>query len=45
MNVAPAGLDIIGVSTTQGVTYERHYAPNWLIGYMDEEWDDISTDT
>ena len=34
----PASLD-------SGVTMERHYALNWLIGYMDEEWDDISTDT
>lgn len=29
----------------QGVVMERHYALNWLIGYMDQEWDDISTDT
>lgn len=28
-----------------GVTLERHHALNWLIGYMDQEWDDISTDT
>jgi hypothetical protein len=28
-----------------GVTMERHYALNWLIGYMEQEWDDISTDT
>jgi len=28
-----------------GVTMERHYAFNWLIGYMEQEWDDISTDT
>jgi len=28
-----------------GVTMERHYALNWLIGYMDQAWDDISTDT
>jgi len=27
------------------VTLERHYALNWLIGYMEQEWDDISTDT
>jgi Domain of unknown function (DUF4272) len=27
------------------ITYERHYALNWLIGYMDQEWDHISTDT
>jgi hypothetical protein len=35
---APAGLD-------GGVVMERHYALNWLIGYEDQEWDDISTDT
>ena len=35
---APAGLD-------SGVTLERHYALNWLVGYMGQEWDDISTDT
>lgn len=34
----PAGLD-------PGVVLERHYALNWLIGYMGQEWDDISTDT
>ena len=28
-----------------GVTMERHHALNWLIGYMDQEWDDVSTDT
>jgi len=35
---APAGLD-------SGVVYERHYALNWLIGYLEQDWDDISTDT
>lgn len=35
---APAKLE-------SGVVQERHYVLNWLIGYMDEEWDDISTDT
>lgn len=35
---APAGLD-------PGVVYERHYALNWLIGYMGQDWDDVSTDT
>ncbi len=34
----PAGLDA-------GIVMERHYALNWLIGYMDQEWDDVSTDT
>lgn len=28
-----------------GVVYERHYALNWLINYMDQEWDDVSCDT
>ena len=28
-----------------GVVQERHYALNWLIGYMDQEWDEVSTDT
>lgn len=28
-----------------GVVMERHYALNWLIGYMNQDWDDISTDT
>jgi hypothetical protein len=35
---APGNLD-------PGVIYERHYALNWLIGYMDQEWDDVTTDT
>lgn len=35
---APANLE-------PGVVLERHYALNWLIGYMNQEWDDISTDT
>ncbi len=35
---APAKLD-------GGVVMERHYVLNWLIGYMDQAWDDVSTDT
>lgn len=35
---APAGLE-------GGVVYERHRALNWLIGYMDQEWDEVTTDT
>jgi cytochrome c-type biogenesis protein CcmH/NrfF len=27
------------------VVLERHYALNWLIGYMNQAWDDIRTDT
>lgn len=29
----------------RSVVYERHYSLNWLINYMDEDWDEISTDT
>ena len=35
---APAKLEV-------GVVQERHYVLNWLVGYMEQEWDDISTDT
>ena len=34
----PAGLDC-------GVVIERHHALNWLIGYLGQAWDDVSTDT
>jgi hypothetical protein len=34
----PGGLD-------PGVTVERHYALNWLIGWMGQAWDRITTDT
>jgi len=27
------------------VVVERHHALNWLIGYLGQEWDDVSTDT
>jgi len=27
------------------VVVERHKALNWLIGYLDQAWDDVSTDT
>lgn len=29
----------------KGVVLERHAALNWLIGYLDQDWDEISTDT
>lgn len=29
----------------RGVVLERHAALNWLIGYLDQEWDEITTDT
>jgi hypothetical protein len=34
----PAGLD-------PGVTQERHYALNWLIGYNEQAWDNVTTGT
>lgn len=34
----PAGLN-------QSVVMERHYALNWLVGYMGQDWDNVSTDT
>jgi len=34
----PAGVD-------PSIILERHYTLNWLIGYLDQAWDDISTDT
>ncbi len=35
---APGGLN-------SSVIYERHYALNWLIKYLNQDWDDVSTDT
>ncbi|OWA33163.1 hypothetical protein B9G55_22880 [Saccharibacillus sp. O16] len=35
---APAGLEA-------GVVYERHRSLNWLIHYMDQDWDHVTTDT
>ncbi len=35
---APGGLN-------SSVVYERHYALNWLIKYLNQDWDDVSTDT
>ena len=32
-------------SLEPGVAMERHYALNWLVGHMQQEWDDIRTDT
>ena len=29
----------------EGILCERHYALNWLIGYLNQEWDDVTTDT
>lgn len=27
------------------VVYERHYTLNWLVNFMEEEWDDVSINT
>jgi hypothetical protein len=27
------------------IVLERHHSLNWLITYMNQEWDDVSTDT
>ncbi|MBC7969742.1 MAG: DUF4272 domain-containing protein [Verrucomicrobia bacterium] len=27
------------------VVMERHYALNWLIRHMNQQWDDVTTDT
>ncbi|MEJ1241050.1 DUF4272 domain-containing protein [Chryseolinea sp. T2] len=35
---APSGLD-------DGVVFERHHTLNWLINYLNQEWDDVTTDT
>jgi hypothetical protein len=35
---APSGID-------SGVVYERHYSLNWLIKYLNLNWDNVSTDT
>lgn len=37
------GMDITSIDS--GVVYERNYALNWLITYMDQEWGDVSCDT
>lgn len=29
----------------KGVVFERHYSLNWLINYMNQDWDNIKTDT
>lgn len=35
---APGGLD-------KSVVYERHYSLNWLIKFMNQDWDKVTTDT
>jgi Domain of unknown function (DUF4272) len=29
----------------KGVVFERHHSLNWLINYMHQDWDDVTTDT
>lgn len=36
--VAPGGLN-------SSVVYERHFALNWLIKFMNQNWDNVTTDT
>jgi hypothetical protein len=41
-------LRLRGESSTaldEGIIRERHRALNWLIHYLDQEWDDVTTDT
>lgn len=35
---APGGLD-------KGVVFERHHSLNWLISYLNQHWDEVTTDT
>jgi len=35
---APGSLD-------KGIVFERHYSLNWLINYMQQDWDNVTTDT
>ncbi len=35
---APTGLN-------GSVVFERHYSLNWLTGYLDQDWDDVSTES
>jgi len=40
VNGKPAPQDI-----DPGIIVERHYAINWLMGYLGQAWDDVTTDT
>ncbi len=41
--------EVNGKSVSQdidpGIVVERHYALNWLMGYLGQAWDDVTTDT
>ncbi|MEJ9231461.1 DUF4272 domain-containing protein [Peribacillus butanolivorans] len=28
-------------SLDEGVVYERHYTLNWLVNYMEQEWEEV----
>ncbi|WP_379551104.1 DUF4272 domain-containing protein [Qipengyuania sp. DGS5-3] len=38
-----SGRELNGISSS--VVIERHHALNWLIGYEDQDWDEVTTDT
>ena len=35
----------ISAALSPDVTDESHHALNWLIGYLEQAWDDVSADT
>ncbi len=35
----------VGGNINSSVIYERHYSLNWLTQYMDQDWDDVQTNT
>lgn len=35
----------VGGGIHPGIVYERHYAFNWLVNYLGQDWDNVSTDT
>lgn len=39
-----SGLDL-SAKLNSSVLLERHYALNWLVGYLNQDWDNVSTDT
>ncbi len=39
----PSKADMLDLD--KSVVYERHYSLNWLINYLNQDWDNITTDT
>lgn len=35
----------VGGNISSSIIYERHYALNWLVKYMNQEWDNVTTET